>query len=81
MRKAGLYALSSKKFKPRVERRDKLETHNLLVERDIQPTRINQVWHTDITYIATDEGWLYLAGVMDGFSKRLVGYARAFSSR
>jgi putative transposase len=31
----------------------------------------------DITYVSTDEGWLYLAGVMDGFSRRMVGYAMA----
>ena len=75
MRKAGLYAVSGKKFKPKTERKDKLETKNLLLEQEVRPTAINQVWHTDITYIPTDEGWLYLAGVMDGFSKRLVGYA------
>ena len=75
MRKAGLYAVSARKFKPRQERITKLETKNLLLERNIRPTAINQVWHSDITYVPTDEGWLYLAGVMDGFSKRLVGYA------
>ena len=75
MRAAGLYAVSGKKFKPKQERGDKLETRNLLLEQNIRPTAINQVWHTDITYIPTEEGWLYLAGVMDGFSKRFVGYA------
>ena len=75
MRQAGLYAVSGRKFKPRQERGRKLETKNLLLEQNIRPTAINQVWHSDITYIPTDEGWLYLAGVMDGFSKRLVGYA------
>lgn len=39
------------------------------------PTRPDQVWVTDITYVATEEGWLYLAGVMDRFSRRLVGWA------
>lgn len=75
MRREGLYAVSGKKFKPKRERVAKLETKNLLLEQNIRPTAINQVWHTDISYIPTDEGWLYLAGVMDGFSKRLVGYA------
>ena len=75
MRRAGLYAVSGKKFKPKRERTAKLETKNLLLEHNIRPTTINQVWHTDITYVPTAEGWLYLAGVMDGFSKRLVGYA------
>ena len=35
----------------------------------------NQLWHVDITYVPTGEGWVYLAGVIDGFSKRGVGYA------
>ena len=35
----------------------------------------NKAWVTDITYIATDEGWLYLAGIKDLFSGELVGYA------
>ena len=35
----------------------------------------NEVWHTDITYIATGEGWLYLAGVKDQFTCEIVGYA------
>ena len=75
MRAEGLCALSGKKYRRRRERQDVTETKNLLLEHDIRPTRVNQVWHTDITMIATDEGWLYLAGVMDGLSKRIVGYA------
>lgn len=49
---------------------------NLLKEKS-DLSAINQVWYVDITYIHTLEGWLYLAGVIDGFSKRLVGYAMA----
>jgi transposase InsO family protein len=41
-------------------------------------TSLNQVWQTDITYVRTDEGWLYLAMVMDAFSNRIIGWA--FSS-
>lgn len=75
MRAEGLCALSGKKYRRRRERQDVTETKNLLLEHNIRPTEVNQVWHTDITMIATDEGWLYLAGVMDGLSKRIVGYA------
>jgi putative transposase len=39
------------------------------------PSRVNEVWATDITCVWTSEGWLYLAGVLDLFSRRLVGWA------
>jgi transposase InsO family protein len=79
MRREGLYATSNKKYRPKRECCD-LETENLLLEQP-RPTAINQVWHVDITYIATAEGWLYLAGVIDGFSKRIVGYAMSDNMR
>jgi putative transposase len=48
-----------------------------LVERDFNPTAINRLWSADITYIRTWEGWLYLASVMDLYSRRIVGWALA----
>lgn len=39
------------------------------------PTRLNQIWIGDITYIATREGWLYLAGIEDLYSRRIVGWS------
>jgi putative transposase len=39
------------------------------------PHRINQAWVADITYIATGEGWLYLAGVMDLYSRKIIGWS------
>lgn len=41
------------------------------------PTRPNQVWVTDITYLKTGEGWLFLAAVLDLWSRRVVGWATA----
>lgn len=79
MRQAGLYAISHKKYKPKQEKAEAgvTETNNLLLEGANKPTAINQVWQSDITFVPTDEGWLYLAGTMDGFSRRMVGYAMA----
>jgi transposase InsO family protein len=46
-----------------------------LLDRNFQVDRLDQVWCSDITYIPTDEGWLYLAAVMDLCSRRIVGWA------
>ena len=76
MRKAGLYALQTRKHAPKQEKVGSLETKNLLLGQ-AKPTAINQVWHSDIRQLSTEEGWLYLAGIIDGFSKRMLGYAMA----
>jgi len=51
---------------------------NLLAGR-AAPQGPNQVWVADITYIPTAEGWLYLSGIMDLFSRRIVGWAMSSS--
>jgi len=52
-----------------------------LVKRDFKPGRPDVVWVSDITYIRTGEGWLYLATVLDLGSRRLLGYAMASHMR
>ena len=76
MRREGLYAVNTPKYRTKRERPEITETRNLLAE-GLEITAIDQLWHVDITYIPTDEGWLYVAGVIDGFSKRIVGCAMA----
>src|SRR6516162_5435070 len=46
-----------------------------LVQRDFTASAPNQLWVADITYVATGEGWLYLATVLDAWSRRIVGWA------
>jgi putative transposase len=46
-----------------------------LLDRNFRPAGPNQVWATDITYIETTQGWLYLAVVLDLFSRRVVGWS------
>ncbi len=48
---------------------------NLLEQRFNQSTTPNQVWVTDITYVRTEEGWLYVAAIKDLFNKKIVGWA------
>lgn len=54
------------------------ETHRRapnLLAGDFKATRPNDKWLSDITYIPTQEGWLYLAGIQDTFSRRIVGWS------
>ena len=46
-----------------------------MVQRNFTPAEPNRVWSSDITYIATVEGWLFLAVVLDLYSKRVVGWS------
>jgi len=74
MRQAGLYALPKRTYKRRKTPEVPLETVNLLAPKPTIVTA-NQIWYSDITFVKTAEGWLYLAAVMDAYSKRIVGYA------
>ena len=77
MRLEGIYAKSARKFKHRRASLHLKDTENLLTQDDLVISYANQVWYSDITQIRTQEGWLYLAAVMDAYSKRIVGYAMA----
>lgn len=75
MRSAGLYAKRIRCYK-RTTRANPSHTAapNRLNQR-FRATAPNQVWLADISYIATDEGWLYLAVILDLYSRRIVGWA------
>ena len=77
MRKDGLAAKTIPKRKVKKSQQEVTDTHNLLADKAFKLLTINQVWVSDITYIDTQEGWLYLAGTMDMLSRRIVGYAMA----
>lgn len=77
MREAGLSGLHKRRRGRTTIRVQGVRTAPDLVERDFNPTRVNQLWCADITYIRTWEGWLYLASVMDCYSRRIVGWAMA----
>jgi len=74
-KKLGLRCKQKRKFKVTTDSKHKLPvTENLLGQR-FQTEKPNKVWVSDITYIPTDEGWLYLAGHKDLFNGEIVGYA------
>ena len=75
MRLRGLRAKKTKRFKTTTKRDKAARAAPNLLERDFTADRPNQKWVTDITYIRTAEGWLYLAAVLDLFSRRIVGWA------
>jgi len=78
MRELGLQPLQKRSFIPRTTRADPAATPapNHLLDRPVT-TAPDQVWVSDITYIQTDEGWLYLAAVMDLHTRRILGWATA----
>jgi transposase InsO family protein len=78
MQDNDLRAKSKRKFVPRTtdSAHDRPIAPNLLDRRFAAPSA-NRKWVCDITYIPTDEGWLYLAGVLDLCSRRLVGWSMA----
>ena len=77
MRRAGLSGQIKRRRGRTTIRVQGVRTAPDLVERDFNPTAVNRLWAADITYIRTWEGWLYLASVMDCYSRRIVGWALA----
>lgn len=71
----ALRCRQKRKFKATTNSRHNFPIAENLLNQTFTPTKPNEAWVTDITYILTDEGWLYLAGVKDVFSCELVGYA------
>ena len=74
-KKLGLRCKQKRKFKVTTDSKHSLPIAPNLLDRQFAVTAPNKAWVTDITYISTDEGWLYLAGVKDLFNGELVGYA------
>jgi putative transposase len=77
MRTAGLSGLLNRRKGRTTISVPGVRTAPDLVERDFNPTAVNRLWCADITQIRTWEGWLYVASVMDCYSRRIVGWAIA----
>jgi putative transposase len=74
-RELGIGCKQKRKFKATTQSKHDLPVAENVLEQRFEATAPNEVWHTDITYVATGEGWLYLAGVKDQFTCEIVGYA------
>jgi transposase InsO family protein len=75
MKHNGLQARGKRKFKATTNSDHALPVSPDLLERNFNMPEPNRVWTGDITYVPTDEGWLYLAVVIDLFSRQVVGFA------
>jgi putative transposase len=76
MRRHGIRAIMAPPRRVRTtDSRHALPIAPNVLARDFTAAAPNRVWLADITYIPTDEGWLYLAAVMDLFSRKIVGWA------
>jgi transposase InsO family protein len=74
-KKLGIRCKQKRKFKATTDSKHTLPVAENLVNQQFEATAPNRIWVTDITYIPTEEGWLYLAGHKDVFTGEIVGYA------
>lgn len=75
MRELGLKAKASKRYKVTTDSRHSFPIALNLLDRKFNVNKPNTVWTTDITYVWTLEGWLYVAIVLDLYSRQIVGWA------
>lgn len=77
MKKQGLVTTWKRKFTHTTNSKHDLPIAPNLLDRQFNPSSSNKAWVADITYIRTRSGWLYLAVVMDLYSRKIVGWAMA----
>ena len=75
MRMIGLKARCRRRYRVTTQAKDSHPVVANVLARDFTAQRLNQKWLADITYIDTHAGWLYLAAVLDVFSRRIVGWS------
>jgi transposase InsO family protein len=75
MKEMGLRSCMVKKYKATTNSKHNLPVYENVLNRKFKASKPNEAWVTDITYIPTSEGWVYLASLMDLYSRRIVGWA------
>jgi putative transposase len=75
MQAKGMRAKTKRKFKVTTNSNHQQPIHDNLLNRDFNALAPNERWVSDITYIHTKEGWLYLAVIMDLYSRKIIGWS------
>lgn len=75
MRENGIRARHKRRYKATTDSKHTLPVAANLLDRNFAPAAPNQAWSADLTYVWTDEGWLYLAVVLDLFNREIVGWS------
>lgn len=75
MQKNDIQAKTKRKWKATTNSKHDLPVADNLLTQKFTASKPNEVWTSDITYIWTEEGWLYLAVVLDVFSRKIVGWS------
>ena len=75
MRQIGLYSRVKRRFMHTTDSNHTMAVAENLLARNFTAAAINTKWAADITYVPTDDGWLYFAAVMDLYSRRIIGWS------
>src|SRR3972149_723698 len=75
MRNNGIVARSRRKFKATTNSKHNLPVAENLLEQNFHTDRPNKIWVSDISYVPTLEGWLYVVVILDVFSRQVVGWS------
>lgn len=75
MRKYGIYSRTKKKFKITTKQNSKASFSDNLINGSFEVDKKNQIWTSDISYIWTQEGWLYLAVILDVYNREIIGWS------
>ena len=75
MQQCGLRAKRRRRYRTTTESQHRLPVAPNLLDRNFSTTTVNQKWVSDITFVPTHEGWLYVSAIMDLYSRQVVGWA------
>jgi putative transposase len=75
MRLHGMYAKTKRRFRVTIQNHHNLPVAENLLKRQFETDKPNKVWLSDITYIWTQEGWLYLSAILDLYTRQVIGWS------